>query len=169
MQHRSSNIEIGDHTIFQRTHRSDRAGRSSDHLLRFCSDCQHTFGTDVYRYHRRLTHHDPFPFHIDQCVCCAKINADIPCKHLSAPFAPSVSAAAIIDYRPKEGKLLQKNVGWATSAFSSKKAQYHRIFCRVLQNDQLYLLCITAFRSNRNRLRLFRCRKGSLLRQIARR
>jgi hypothetical protein len=85
-QHRFCNFEFGDHTIPQRADGDDIGRRATDHRLGLSSNGD---GTPAFLLHGHpgwLINHNALAAHVDQCVCRAKVNANIEGEEAKEPI-----------------------------------------------------------------------------------
>ena len=75
--HALRDIEVGDRTTAQRTHRDDVARSAADHLPRFLAHRQHVLRAAVERDHRRLVEDDAARARIHQRVRRTEIDREI--------------------------------------------------------------------------------------------
>lgn len=79
LEHIGSNVKIRNYAVLQGADCDNGAGGTADHFFCF-NTYRHNavrIRTDVYRNHGGLAGDNPFTFYEYECVCSAKVNADI--------------------------------------------------------------------------------------------
>src|SRR3954452_23740584 len=93
-EHLLGDVEVGDHTILERSDGLDRAGRAPEHALGLDPDGVDLAGARVDRDDARLAEHDAAPAHVDQGV--GRAEGD---RHVAATEAGEVTEKAHWDRR----------------------------------------------------------------------
>ena len=76
-QHSLGGVEVCDDTVLQRTDRDDVSGRTANHLLGVCADCEDAAGVLVDRDNRRLVQHDAAAADIDKGVGGSEVDRHV--------------------------------------------------------------------------------------------
>jgi hypothetical protein len=76
-QHLLGDLEVGDHAVFQRPDRGDRAGRAAEHPLCFDADGVDVAAERIDRDHRGLREDNSAPSHIDERVGGSQVDGHV--------------------------------------------------------------------------------------------
>jgi hypothetical protein len=93
-EHLFGDVEVGDHTILERSDGLDRAGRAAEHALGLDPHGVDLAGAGVHCDDARLAEHDAAPAHVDQGVGRAEVD-----RHVAATEAGEVTEEAHWDRR----------------------------------------------------------------------
>jgi hypothetical protein len=77
LEHCRRDLKVSNHAVLERTHRRNRAGGTTDHLLGLATDRHDLILLNVDSHNRRLTHHNAFTAHIHERVGGTQVNTDI--------------------------------------------------------------------------------------------
>jgi len=84
-EHRFRDLEVGDHTVLDRTDRFDIPWRASEHFLGSMSDRAHSLGAPAalpsHSDHAGLRADDAVPFAVDQRICGSEVDREIVREH----------------------------------------------------------------------------------------
>ncbi len=94
-QHRFGHLEVGNHAIFQGTHRHDVRRRAAKHALCFVAHREHFISARLHRHDRWLAQDDPLIFYVNKGVRRAEINPDIARKKAEKSLEHEIKLVAL--------------------------------------------------------------------------